>query len=136
MPRPLRISVTPCTACTRCTASESWTCALPLSVSMLLFGEILSTGCERRLYMKGDVDGPLRSKLMSDTEVNFDRNQGNLLLGCPLKSACARLVRSVAGRRSLVPIDHGCSLPDHLGFPLHDVAWACWPQSKAMQRSS
>ena len=35
------------------------------------------------------------------------------------------------GRRRLLPIDHGCSLPDRLCFPLHDVAWASWPQSKA-----
>ncbi|CAJ1333768.1 unnamed protein product [Effrenium voratum] len=50
--------------------------------------------------------------------VNFDRNLGNLL------------VQKVGDRRQLIPIDHGCSLPDQLNFPLHDVAWACWPQSK------
>lgn len=38
------------------------------------------------------------------------------------------------GRRRLLPIDHGCSLPDRLCFPLHDVAWASWPQSKAEPR--
>lgn len=54
--------------------------------------------------------------------VNFDRNHGNLLV----QSAETDSGKS----RRLVPIDHGCSLPDRLGFSLQNVVWASWPQSK------
>jgi len=69
-------------------------------------------------YSVYSVDDVHRVGILDLRIVNFDRNQGNLL------------VQSIDGRRRLLPIDHGCSLPDRLCFPLHDVAWASWPQSK------
>lgn len=69
-------------------------------------------------YSSYSVEDVHRIGVLDLRIVNFDRNQGNLL------------VQDVDGRRRLVPIDHGCSLPDRLCFPLHDVAWASWPQCK------
>mmetsp|Transcript_53484 Transcript_53484/g.148258 ORF Transcript_53484/g.148258 Transcript_53484/m.148258 type:complete len:695 (-) Transcript_53484:35-2119(-) len=52
---------------------------------------------------------------------NFDRNCGNILVKTKHYSD---------GSWScwLVPIDHGCSLPDRLGICCSDVVWTGWPQ--------
>lgn len=54
---------------------------------------------------------------------NFDRNHGNLLV---------ETARDATGARScrLVPVDHGCSLPDRLGMYSDDLAWMAWPQAR------
>lgn len=50
--------------------------------------------------------------------VNLDRNDGNLL------------VRRTKTGHSLVPIDHGLSLPDRLEVFTDDIAWMAWPQAR------
>lgn len=55
--------------------------------------------------------------------VNFDRNYGNILV---------QTQREASGARSfkLIPIDHGCCLPDRLQLAKDDLVWMSWPQAK------
>mmetsp|Transcript_85980 Transcript_85980/g.277726 ORF Transcript_85980/g.277726 Transcript_85980/m.277726 type:complete len:581 (+) Transcript_85980:84-1826(+) len=55
---------------------------------------------------------------------SFDRNHGNVLVRVGRDAGTgARTLR-------LVPIDHGCSLPDRLAICHGDVVWMAWPQTK------
>lgn len=72
--------------------------------------------------MYGDSD--VHKVGMLDIRIaNLDRNYGNILV---------KVDRAGDGSRNtkLVPIDHGCSLPDRLGISVGDVVWMGWPQTK------
>jgi len=75
-------------------------------------------GCQ--VYATADVH---RIGCLDVRIANFDRNYGNMLV---------RAGRTPDGSRSLklVPIDHGCSLPDRLQLCSGDIAWMSWPQAK------
>lgn len=75
-------------------------------------------GCQ--VYSTSDVQ---RIGILDVRIANFDRNYGNMLV----KVGCAP-----DGSRNLklVPIDHGCSLPDRLEMVAADIVWMSWPQSK------
>lgn len=74
----------------------------------------------------GDVSASLfsvedahRIGIMDIRLLNRDRNDENLLVK-----------KSSDNRFELIPIDHGCSLPDSLEVDWHDWAWLSWPQMK------
>jgi len=60
---------------------------------------------------------------------NSDRNYGNMLV---------KVKRNPSGGwlKQLVPIDHGCSLPDRLGIRCSDVVWMAWPQARLSFKST
>jgi len=65
------------------------------------------------------VEGAHRIAIMDMRLLNRDRNDENLL------------VRKHGPRTmELIPIDHGCSLPDSFEVNWHDWAWLSWPQTK------
>jgi len=73
----------------------------------------------------GDVSASLfsieaahRIAIMDMRLLNRDRNDENLL------------VKKQQDGVELIPIDHGCSLPDSLEVDWHDWAWLSWPQTK------
>lgn len=73
----------------------------------------------------GDVSASLfsieaahRIAIMDMRLLNRDRNDENLL------------VKKQRDGVELIPIDHGCSLPDSLEVDWHDWAWLSWPQTK------
>lgn len=73
----------------------------------------------------GDVSASLFSvqaahkiAIMDMRLLNRDRNDENLL------------VKKEASGVELIPIDHGCALPDSLEVDWYDWAWLSWPQTK------
>jgi hypothetical protein len=71
------------------------------------------------------VQGAHRIAIMDMRLLNRDRNDENLL------------VKKGAGREcELIPIDHGCSLPDSFEVNWHDWAWLSWPQTKQPLRAA
>lgn len=75
----------------------------------------------------GDVSASLftteaahRIAIMDMRLLNRDRNDENLLV----KKSGSK------GPMELIPIDHGCSLPDSFEVDWHDWAWLSWPQTK------
>lgn len=71
------------------------------------------------------VEGAHRIAIMDMRLLNRDRNDENLL------------VKKGVGREcELIPIDHGCSLPDSFEVNWHDWAWLSWPQSKQPLRAA
>lgn len=56
--------------------------------------------------------------------LNLDRNEGNILVKTKLESKTQRKVRT------LVPIDHGLSIPDNLSICSYDLAWLSWRQAE------
>jgi hypothetical protein len=65
------------------------------------------------------VEGAHRISIMDMRLLNRDRNDENLL------------VRKTSTKgMELIPIDHGCSLPDTFEVNWHDWAWLSWPQTK------
>jgi len=66
------------------------------------------------------VEGAHRIAIMDMRLVNRDRNDENLL------------VKKNQNEKDLelIPIDHGCSLPDSLEVNWYDWAWLSWPQTK------
>jgi len=64
------------------------------------------------------VEGAHRIAIMDMRLLNRDRNDENLLVKKEGKSC------------ELIPIDHGCSLPDSFEVNWHDWAWLSWPQTK------
>jgi hypothetical protein len=66
------------------------------------------------------VEGAHRIAIMDIRMLNRDRNDENLLVK---KNSSSR-------QMELIPIDHGCSLPDSLEVDWHDWAWLSWPQTK------
>jgi len=73
----------------------------------------------RQTYSVSDVH---RVGILDVRIANSDRNYGNLLV----------LVGGERPRQQykLIPIDHGCSLPDRLGISYEDVVWMDWPQAR------
>jgi len=65
------------------------------------------------------VEAAHRIAIMDIRLLNTDRNDENLLVK-----------KSPSQEFELIPIDHGCSLPDSLEVNWHDWAWLSWPQSK------
>jgi hypothetical protein len=65
------------------------------------------------------VEDAHRIALMDIRLLNRDRNDENLLVK-----------KSPENRFELIPIDHGCSLPDSLEVDWHEWAWLSWPQTK------
>lgn len=65
------------------------------------------------------VEGAHRIAIMDMRLLNRDRNDENLLVK-----------RTTGQSPELIPIDHGCSLPDSLEINWHDWAWLSWPQMK------
>jgi len=65
------------------------------------------------------VEDAHRIAIMDIRLLNRDRNDENLLVK-----------KSPENRFELIPIDHGCSLPDSLEVDWHDWAWLSWPQTK------
>lgn len=66
------------------------------------------------------VQGAHRIAIMDIRMLNRDRNDENLLVK----------KNSINRQMELIPIDHGCSLPDSLEVDWHDWAWLSWPQQK------
>jgi len=65
------------------------------------------------------VEATHKIAIMDIRLLNTDRNDANLLVK-----------KDGASGIELIPIDHGCSLPDSLEVNWHDWAWLSWPQSK------
>lgn len=65
------------------------------------------------------VEAAHRISIMDMRLLNRDRNDENLLVK---KTSCKGM--------ELIPIDHGCSLPDTFEVNWHDWAWLSWPQTK------
>jgi len=72
----------------------------------------------RQMFAVRDVH---RIGILDIRIANMDRNHGNLLV---------KVMREASRKLQLIPIDHGCSLPDRLGIEVNDVVWMEWPQSK------
>jgi len=70
------------------------------------------------------VEGAHRIAIMDMRLLNRDRNDENLLVKKQGKSC------------ELIPIDHGCSLPDSFEVNWHDWAWLSWPQTKQPLRAA
>jgi len=66
-----------------------------------------------------NVEAAHRIAIMDIRLLNTDRNDENLLVK-----------KSPSQEFELIPIDHGCSLPDSLEVNWHDWAWLSWPQTK------
>lgn len=64
------------------------------------------------------VEAAHRIAIMDIRLLNRDRNDENLL------------VKKQQDGVELIPIDHGCALPDSLEVDWHDWAWLSWPQTK------
>lgn len=60
-----------------------------------------------------------RISIMDMRLLNRDRNDENLLVK-----------KTSSKGMELIPIDHGCSLPDTFEVNWHDWAWLSWPQTK------
>jgi len=73
-----------------------------------------------QMYPMADVH---RIGILDTRIANFDRNHGNMLVKVAQADDGARGLR-------LVPIDHGCALPDRLGIWVGDVVWMDWPQAR------
>lgn len=73
------------------------------------------------------VEAAHRIAIIDIRLLNTDRNDENLLVK---KSGNA------LEHCELIPIDHGCSLPDSLEVNWYDWAWLSWPQSKQPLSSS
>lgn len=100
-----------------------------VEVSHPTFGTVAKVGSlqEFKLHDEeaGDVSASLftveaahRISIMDMRLLNRDRNDENLL------------VRKTSSHMELIPIDHGCSLPDTFEVNWHDWAWLSWPQTK------
>lgn len=72
-------------------------------------------------YSVGDVH---RVGILDVRIANSDRNYGNLLVHVGGERA------TPSSPYSLVPIDHGCSLPDRLAISRDDAVWMAWPQAR------
>lgn len=64
------------------------------------------------------VEGAHRIAIMDMRLLNTDRNEENLLV-----KRCQKIF-------DLIPIDHGCSLPDSFEVNWHDWTWLSWKQMK------
>ena len=56
--------------------------------------------------------------------MNLDRNECNILVTTKID------MKTGKKKRSLVPIDHGLSIPDSLAVCSFDLAWLSWRQSE------
>jgi len=65
------------------------------------------------------VEAAHRISIMDMRLLNRDRNDENLLVK-----------KTSSKGMELIPIDHGCSLPDTFEVNWHDWAWLSWPQTK------
>jgi hypothetical protein len=59
--------------------------------------------------------------------LNLDRNEQNILVVHKLKRD--KKTDKMRKVRTLVPIDHGLSLPDNLAICSFDLAWLSWRQA-------
>jgi hypothetical protein len=75
-------------------------------------------GCQA--YSSQDVH---RIGILDIRIANFDRNTGNMLVKVGKSSEGPRTLK-------LVPIDHGCSLPDRMKIHESNLVWMDWPQAK------
>jgi len=94
-----------------------------------VFGHRAKVGSFQEFKRHDEEAGDLSSSLFSQDEahkiaimdirlLNTDRNDENLL------------VRRHQDQLELIPIDHGCSLPNQLQVNWHDWSWLSWPQTK------
>lgn len=101
-----------------------------VEISHASFGEVPKIGSFQEFKPHdeeaGDVSPSLfsveaahRVAIMDIRLLNTDRNDENLLVKKSGSDGC-----------ELIPIDHGCSLPDSLEVNWYDWAWLSWPQSK------
>lgn len=101
-----------------------------VEISHASFGEVPKIGSFQEFKPHdeeaGDVSPSLfsveaahRVSIMDIRLLNTDRNDENLLVKKSGSAGC-----------ELIPIDHGCSLPDSLEVNWYDWAWLSWPQTK------
>jgi len=95
-----------------------------------IFGDRAKVGSFQEFKRHDEEAGDLSSSLFSEEEahkiaimdirlLNTDRNDENLLVR-----------RHQDHQLELIPIDHGCSLPNQLQINWHDWSWLSWPQTK------
>lgn len=52
--------------------------------------------------------------------LNLDRNEGNILVKIKTNKRTGKRVKT------LIPIDHGLSIPDNLNICSYDLVWLSW----------
>jgi hypothetical protein len=56
--------------------------------------------------------------------MNLDRNEGNILVKTKINKKTGKRVKT------LIPIDHGLSIPDNLAVCSFDLVWLSWRQAE------